>query len=71
MRTRDSIAGPEKGLDIPEEIDIFTVSQRDHPESRDEDGQHSVIQWDGGEYCRQNTWIMADEDTIIDLDENR
>lgn len=70
---RDSFAGPEKGQrdQNPDKIEVISVETRDRPDTEAEDGDYTVIQWDGGAYSRKNTWIMAEDSTVLGLEETR
>lgn len=70
---RDSFAGPHRGQrdQNPEEINICRADTRDKPESTDEGGEYLVIQWHGGVYLRRNSWIMAEQGDVVDLEDNR
>lgn len=68
-----SFAGAARGKTDPDETHIYNVAGSDC----DVDGcveercDHTVIMWSGNEYSKDNTWIAADNDNTIDLEDVR
>lgn len=68
-----SFAGPEKGTVNPDEIEVYNISECENERAKlvATTQASTIIQWDGSEYSRRLTWIMADEDSILDLEDCR
>jgi hypothetical protein len=66
-----SLASATKGTSEPDKIELFTVESDDTCAQRgcvrSGEHEHTTLSWHGGEYNRENTWISADSDDIIDL----
>jgi hypothetical protein len=64
-----SYAGEAKGTTDPEDIDVVHVSGDgcDVKGCVKDNCEHTVIMWSGNEYSRNNSWIAADDDHVIDL----
>ena len=62
MRQKRSFAGPTKGQDNPETIQLYNFEA-------DESGQ--ILIWDGNEYERAETWISSDDEYWINLEDAR
>lgn len=68
-----SFAGPSKGKTDPTDVDKVTVSD----EQCDVDGctkdhcEHVVFMWSGGEYSKNASWIAAESEYTITLEDAR
>lgn len=70
-----SFVGESRSDEDPSEINVFTVRGNGEGCSLrgcvHADCEHVVIEWDGEPYSKQNTWIAAEDDDYISLDEVR
>lgn len=57
-----SYSGAGRGVDDPEQVHIVNV---------DEDMGYMVLVWVGEEYSRRNAWFMAENEDLVNLEENR
>jgi hypothetical protein len=65
-----SYAGTSRGKTDPEEIHAVTVDGGACEIERCEDEEeHFVLMWSGNEYSKDHTWIMADTDYTVSLDD--
>lgn len=69
---RYSHAGENRGRTDPDETWHIGVDEPcDIDECDGDDCNHMVIAWTGDEYNLSNTWIAAEEGSVIDLEKAR
>jgi len=70
-----SLANGARSAEDPDEINVFRVKGNGHGcDLRGcvhDDCEHIVIEWGGYPYAKQNTWIAAEDDDFIDLEDAR
>lgn len=67
-----SFAGPARGKTDPEEVHEWEVEGECFIDNMDPHGEpHTVMMWSGNEYSKNHTWIAAEEDAVIDLEQVR
>ena len=66
-----SYAGPSRGQDNPEDIRVADVDEEcgDVEHRRDHDPTCLVIIWSGNEYSSHRSWISADKDSRVNLED--
>lgn len=67
-----SFAGPSRGLTNPTDIYAVNVDEGGCEVPRcTQDDEHFVLMWSGNEYSKNHTWIMADKEYTISLEDAR
>lgn len=68
-----SFAGDARGQTDPVEAHIYDVEGSDCGVDGcvDDNCHHTVIMWSGNEYSKDHTWIAAESDYVVDLNEVR
>lgn len=67
-----SYAGTARGNTDPEEIHAVSVEgDTCEIERCDCSHDHFVLMWSGNEYSKDHTWIIADDDHTISLEDAR
>lgn len=67
-----SFAGPSRGTTDPASTFCIDVDEScDVDDCAENECDHLVIMWSGAEYSKDNTWIAAEEGSVIDLQKAR
>lgn len=62
-----SAAGPNKGIERPDDIEIFHVEPEELGYMAPHGRPTMIVMWHGNGYKRDDCWLQADVDVVCDL----
>jgi len=62
-----SAAGPDKGIERPDDIEIFNVEPEEEGYMAGHGRPTVVVMWNGNGYKRADCWLQSDVDSVCDL----